>query len=87
MSYELFIERHAEKELKKLSPRLFSLIVANLTELAVNPHPQASKKIIGSANDWRLRIGSYRVLYTIDSQAKTVTIMRIKHRKDIYRGL
>lgn len=87
MPYELYVERHAEKDLNKLSPSLFSQITAKIKELAVNRHPKGSRKISGSRKDWRLRVGDYRVLYEIDSRAKTVTIMRIKHRKEIYRDL
>lgn len=87
MSYELFIGRHAEKDLKRLSPRLFSQMVEKIRELAVDPHPQGSRKISGSSNDWRLRIGDYRVLYEINNRTRTVTIMRVKHRKDAYRDL
>ncbi|MDD3847326.1 MAG: type II toxin-antitoxin system RelE/ParE family toxin [Syntrophorhabdaceae bacterium] len=87
MRYELLIERHAEKDLKRLSSQLFSQIITKIRKLAINPHPQGSRKISGSARDWRLRIGDYRILYEIDNRADTVTIMRVKHRKDIYRDL
>lgn len=87
MPYELLIERHAEKDLKKLSSQLFSQIMAKIRALAMNPHPQGSRKISGSARDWRLRVGNYRILYEVDNRANTVTIMRVKHRKDVYRDL
>lgn len=87
MPYELLIERHAEKDLKKLSSQLFSQIMAKIRALAMNPHPQGSRKISGSAKDWRLRVGNYRILYEVDNRANTVTIMRVKHRKDVYRDL
>jgi mRNA interferase RelE/StbE len=67
MFYELFIEHHAEKDLRKLADsHLFSEITAKIIELKDNPHPQGSKKIKGTHNDWRLRIGDYRVLYEIN---------------------
>jgi mRNA interferase RelE/StbE len=87
MPYELYIERRAEKDLKKLEAPLFSEIVARIKELADNPHPPGSKKIAGSHNDWRIRIGSYRVLYEIDNKTKTIKIMRVKHRREAYRDL
>jgi mRNA interferase RelE/StbE len=87
MPYELYVERHAEKDLNKLSRTLFSQITAKIKELPSNPHPRESRKIKGSAKDWRLRIGDYRVLYEIDNAAKTVTIMRVKHRREVYRDL
>jgi mRNA interferase RelE/StbE len=87
MPYELYIERHAEKDLNKLPPQLFSQIAVKIKELASDPHPQGSTKIKGSRKDWRLRIGDYRVLYEINNVIKTITIMRIKHRREVYRDL
>jgi hypothetical protein len=48
MPYELYIERHAEKDLNKLPPQLFSQIAVKIKELASDPHPQGSTKIKGS---------------------------------------
>lgn len=87
MACELYIERHAEKDLKKLSKETFSAIIENIRSLANNPHPPNSKKIKGSPNDWRLRIGDYRVLYEINNATKAITVMRVKHRRDAYRNL
>ena len=85
--YDLYIERRAERDLKKLETSIFTQIVRKIKELADNPHLQGSKKIAGSQNDWRLRIGVYRVLYEIDTKTKTVKIMRVKHRREAYRDL
>lgn len=87
MPYELHIERHAEKDLNKLEKTVFIQIVAKIKELAGNPHPQGSKKITGSQNDWRLRVGDYRVIYEIETKTRIIKIMRIKHRREVYRGL
>ena len=87
MPYELLIERHAEKDLTKLEKSLFAQITIKIKELAINPHSPGSTKITGSQNDWRLRVGDYRVLYEIDNKTKTVKIMRIKHRREAYRDL
>jgi mRNA interferase RelE/StbE len=87
MAYELYIERHAEKDLKKLPESLFSVIVENINNLSNNPHPPNSKKIKGSPSDWRIRIGNYRVLYEINNATKEIIIMRVKHRRDANRNL
>lgn len=87
MPYELYVEKHAEKDLGRLPPSLFSQITAKIKELAVDPHPPGSRKISGSRKDWRLRVGDYHVLYEIDNRAKTITIMRVKHRREVYRDL
>ena len=85
MSYELLIERRAEKDLKKLEASLFTSIVEKIKSLSVNPHSSGSRKLSGSQNDWRIRIGDYRVLYEIDNKARTIKIMRVKHRREVYR--
>jgi mRNA interferase RelE/StbE len=85
MSYELLIERRAEKDLKKLEPFLFAVAVEKIKSLSKNPHPPGSRKLSGSQNDWRIRIGDYRVLYEIDNKARTIKIMRVKHRREVYR--
>ena len=85
MLYELFIERRAEKDLKKVDASLFSLIVEKIKSLSENPHPAGSRKLSGSQNDWRIRIGDYRVLHEIDNKARTIKIMRVKHRREVYR--
>jgi mRNA interferase RelE/StbE len=82
MPYKPYIERHAEKDLNKIPPVLFTQIAAKIKELASDPHPNESRKIKGSLKDWRLRIGDYRVLYEIDNAIKRITVMRIKHRRE-----
>jgi mRNA interferase RelE/StbE len=55
--------------------------------LLLIPIHREAQKIKGSRKDWRLRIGDYRVLYEINNVIKTITIMRIKHRREVYRDL
>ena len=86
MNYELVLEHRAEKDLKKLEPTLFKLIIAEIKDLSGNPHPYNSKKITGSKNDWRLKIGDYRVLYEIDNKNRVIKIMKVKHRREVYRN-
>ena len=87
MPYELHIDRHAEKDLTKLTTSLLPHIVTKIKDLADNPRPQGGRKIKGSQNDWRLRIGDYRVLYEIHDTTKTITVLRVKHRREAYRNL
>jgi len=70
MSYELLIERRAEKDLKKLEASLFTVVADKIKSLSENPHPAGSRKLSGSQNDWRIRIGDYRILYEIDNKAR-----------------
>lgn len=83
---KLFIARRAEKELDKLPDSLAKNILEHILLLAKNPYPPNSKKLKG-INNFRLRIGSFKVLYWINTKKKELTILRIADRKTIYRGM
>ncbi len=80
----LFITKHAKRELDKLPDQLAKILAKHILSLSNNPYPPNFKKLKGQKN-YRLRIGSYRVLYTIDKKRKEITILRIADRKTIYR--
>ncbi len=82
--YEIYLGRTAEKDLKKLDKTLFKRIIIRIKELSKNPHPRGCKKIVGSENDWRIRIGDYRIIYEIDESLKRVVVMRVKPRGSAY---
>ena len=83
--YEIFLERRAEKDLRQLSSESFERIIAKIQSLSENPKPRGSRKITGSKNDWRIRIGDYRAIYEIDQKESRVKIMRVRHRREAYR--
>ena len=83
--YEVYLERSAENDLKRLPISTFDRIVHQIKTLAENPRPSGCRKITGSKNDWRIRIGDYRVLYEVNDRAKAVRVMRVRHRREAYR--
>jgi mRNA interferase RelE/StbE len=83
--YEVYIERTAENDLKRLPTSTFHRIILHIKALAENPRPANCRKLTGSKNDWRIRIGDHRVLYEIDEKAKAVRILRVRHRREVYR--
>jgi len=83
--YEVVLERAAERDLKRLSAGDFHRIIPNIKALAHDPRPPACRKLSGSKSDWRIRIGDYRVIYEIDDKAKAVRVMRVRHRREVYR--
>jgi len=83
--YEVYIGRTGENDLKRLPTSTFHRIIPHIKALAENPRPANCRKLTGSKNDWRIRIGDYRVLYEIDEKAKVVRIMRVRHRREVYR--
>ena len=83
--YAITLERTAEKALKKLSAKEFWRVISKIKSLAHNPRVIGCRKIVGSKNDWRIRIGDYRVIYEIDDAERSIKIMKVRHRKEIYR--
>ena len=67
------------------SPTTFQRIIPQIRALAENPRPSGCRKLAGSKNDWRIRVGDHRVLYEIDEKVKAVRIMRVRHRREVYR--
>jgi len=80
---KLFITNHAQRELDHIPDTIAKNIVRHIMILSQNPYPPNSKKLQGE-NNYRLRVGSFRVIYTIDKK-KEVTILRIANRKTVYR--
>ena len=83
--YEVYLERSAENDLKRLPTSTFDRILHQIKTLAENPRPSGCRKITGSNNDWRIRIGDYRVLYEVNDRVKAVRVMRVRHRREAYR--
>ncbi|MFZ3064655.1 MAG: type II toxin-antitoxin system RelE/ParE family toxin [Nitrospirota bacterium] len=85
MSYRLVIERKAEKEASKIPIHFRTNIDKAISSLAQNPRPHSCKKL-NDKEGYRIRVGNYRILYTIDDKAMIVVIYRIKIRgKSTYR--
>jgi mRNA interferase RelE/StbE len=74
----------AKKELKDLPFDAMGRVLPRIRELAGTPRPVGCKKLHGYKDRWRIRVGNYRLVYTIDHGLKSVDITRIAHRKDAY---
>ena len=86
MTYTLLMERQAEKDLRQLPPGMLRRIDARLLALAEEPRPRGALKLKGKEGEgWRVRVGDYRILYTVDAQQKVVKVYRIGHRREAYR--
>lgn len=85
MQYDLIIKPSAERSLDKLSHPIRRRIVDAMKELRNNPRPVGVVKLAGCDNLWRIRIGNYRAVYEIHDDHLLVLVLRIAHRKDIYR--
>jgi mRNA interferase RelE/StbE len=85
--YSVNFARSARKELENLSGDVAGRILAKIELLAANPRPVGVIKLHGQKNLWRMRVGDYRVVYSIDDFSKAVDISVIRHRRDVYRDL
>jgi mRNA interferase RelE/StbE len=83
--HEVLLERSAERDFKALPSEMFRRVTSQIRALAQNPRPPGCHKIAGSRNDWRIRIGDYRVIYEVDDKLKQVRVMRVRHRREVYR--
>jgi mRNA interferase RelE/StbE len=83
--YRVFLERAAEKALRRLSADVHDRVITAIQDLATNPRPPGCRKLVGSGNDWRIRVGDYRVLYEIADTIRIVRVNRVGHRREIYR--
>ena len=83
--YEILIEKAAERDLKKLPAADFERIIPHLKDLAEDARPAGSRKISGSEHDWRIRVGTYRIIYELNEKEKIVKILRVRHRREVYR--
>ena len=82
--YAVELKPSAEKELDRLSGKLNARIFSRLESLALDPRPPGCKKLKGGDNEWRIRIGDYRAVYTIDDRRLVVEVTRIRHRSEVY---
>lgn len=82
--YKITIKKSAVKELKDIPKKDLQKIVKRIQTLAENPRPHGSQKLSGQ-NHFRIRHGNYRVVYFIDDKDLIVDIVKIGHRREIYR--
>ncbi len=85
MRYRIQIKPRATKALAKIPNPHRRRIAKAIDSLAADPRPSAARKLTGAADAWRLRVGDYRIVYDIVDNILTVYVIRIGHRKDIYR--
>ena len=84
-SYEIEITRTAEKQLRRLPRADQERVVRATLNLAREPRPPGSRKLIGYDDVFRIRVGRYRVLYSVARRRLIVIILKIGRRRDVYR--
>jgi mRNA interferase RelE/StbE len=85
--YRIEVSATAERQLKKIRPEDKVRILRSISLLASEPRPGGCRKMSGYDNIYRIRVGNYRVIYEIDGKRIIIVILKIGHRREVYRGL
>lgn len=88
MSYEIEWSAPALRELRKLDKPVARRIVTAVTKLGLDPRPPGVKALTGQLpGTMRLRVGNYRVVYVVQDDLIIITVVRVAHRREVYRDL
>lgn len=85
VSYRIEWKASAKKELKRLDQSVIPRIVDAVGHLVENPYPEGCRMLKGSKDTFRIRVGDYRVVYEVIGTRLVVLIIRLRHRRDVYR--
>lgn len=83
--YQVLLERSAERDLRRLSAEVHDRVIEAIRELSNDPRPPGCRKLAGTKDDWRIRVGDYRIVYEIADAVRIVRVHRVRHRRDVYR--
>ncbi|WP_420628974.1 type II toxin-antitoxin system RelE family toxin [Candidatus Leptofilum sp.] len=82
--YKIIVRGKAKKQILQIPPPHFQRIQEQIDKLRKNPRPDGARKLKGETG-FRVRVGTYRILYEVNDDVQIVTIYRVKHRRDVYR--
>lgn len=86
-NYKIEISSTAEKALKKIPKKDLIKVIEAIQILSINPFPPGSRKLSGEDGVYRVRQGNYRIIYEVVDGKLIILVLKIGHRKDIYRKL
>lgn len=85
MAYSISYSRSAAKAFRRIHPQERERLKVAIEALAVEPRPKDCKKLSGGAGEYRVRVGDYRIVYDINDGHLVVLVLRIAHRREVYR--
>jgi len=85
--YDVIFKPSVEKDLRRLPADAAARIMTRVDQLGAEPLGRGSVKLAGGKHLYRVRVGDYRVVYAVDSDARQVLIHYVRHRRDVYRSL
>lgn len=87
MTYQVEFSRRAEKQFKALPQQIQNRLQSRIDTLAENPRSVNATKLEGEENQYRIRVGNYRIVYEIQDRVFLIILLRIGHRREVYRKL
>jgi mRNA interferase RelE/StbE len=85
-NYRIEFSSSVEKDFNKLDKTVLKRVWSKIDELKIKPLIHNSKKLVNS-DFHRVRVGDYRIIYEVDEKLKLITILKVKHRKDVYKDI
>ncbi len=85
MNYQVIIPRPVQKQMDSLPSSIRKRVIEHILRLKEDPRPPGSVKLKGYENEYRIRVGDYRVRYEVREQEGVVLLLHCKHRKDVYK--
>jgi mRNA interferase RelE/StbE len=85
VAYTIEVTPAAQRDLRALTPDILRRVDAKILALADNPRPHGATRLTGDADLCRIRVGDHRVIYQILDRTVTVVVVRIRHRREVYR--
>ncbi|WP_428340787.1 type II toxin-antitoxin system RelE family toxin [Mycobacterium sp.] len=85
MTYQVRRTRRVEREIRAIEKRDRLRIEGVIALLAENPRPPRATKLVGQRNRWRVRAGDYRIVYEIEDDVLSILVIRVAHRREVYR--
>lgn len=85
MKLTIVISKSVQKQIDDLPNDVRERVLEKIQNFADEPRPDGVVKLKGSDNEYRIRVGDYRVRYEIDDESQLVQLLQCKHRKDVYK--
>ncbi len=83
-AYQVVVSKPAAKEIEKLSADVVQRVIPQVAALADDPRPAGCKKLKGGKNLYRIHVGDYRIVYSVEDAVLVVDVRRVAHRRDVY---
>ena len=85
--WRIVVHREAKKELRRLPRHILQSALVGIHALAYDPYPAGCSKLRGYESLYRIRVGDWRIVYEADSKTRTVMVLRVASRGEVYREL